>query len=158
MAEGDSEQPMPVMHADKRERDRALWKSAEDVLRSLDEFYLRPPAPPVPARLRGATTDSIRREALSDPAFALTFGQFRLAVLTHEERSARRLEVLRGTARTLIRLRDLAGAERVDPMLQHLADFVQRAWGFDLDLDAGRDWALNVSMRHDLLPPSWRRA
>lgn len=144
-----------ILTSDNAERDRALWRSTLDVLRVLDEHYTQPRnLPTVPTLLRGATRESIQQRR-DDPGFALAFGQFRFSVMAYEEQSARRLEVLRGTARTLLRLRDHA-PERVDEMLQHLADFVAREWRLDLGLDAGREWALRVTMRFDLLPPSWR--
>lgn len=150
-----------ALSADPTERNRALWRVAQEVLKHLDAHYRYPsPEPSMPPSYRGATVESIQRAASADgpigSAYAMAFGAYRNSILEFEGLCARRLDVLRGTARTLLKLREVAGAEHADPMLQHLADFVARHWRVDLGLDADRDWPLRVARRYDLLPPSWR--
>lgn len=151
-----------LVHTDPRTRDIALFRSAEDVLRSVETHYLRPRPPPIPDPLRGATLETLRTK-LRDPAgnptaYGKTFGDFRNAVLMHEETCAQRLDVLRGTAKLLERLStvttDLA---RIQRMQTDLAAFLAQRWGIDLPLGSiDRAWPLRVSRRYDLLPPTWR--
>lgn len=146
-----------IFDGDARARDVALFRVAEDVLRSLEDCYGPPKAPAFLDACRGMSLESLQKR-VEDPAFALLFGQFRSGVLEHEERAARRLTVLLSTARTLTRLQ--VGAkepERLAGMCERLGRFVAERWRMDLNLDEpDRDWALRVSRRYDLLPPSWR--
>jgi len=146
-----------ILGGSGRERDVALYRVAEDVLATLGEFYAPSRAAPVvPEPLRGISSESLR-ERVREPAIAFMFGTFRNLVLEHEENAARKLEVLRSTARTLLRLRDGAHApEKLDGMVHALGSFVLSAWGKDLDLSADRAWSLRVSRRYDLLPTAWR--
>lgn len=147
--------------ADPRTRDVALYRAAEDVLRSLETHYGPPEPPKLLDGLRGRTFESLR-EACSAPnsAYARQFGIFRNAVLLHEEQCAQRLDVLRSTAQLLTRLREGAREpQRLTAMLEQLASFVAQRWRLDLPLDdvpGHRGWSLRVSRRYDLLPPTWR--
>lgn len=151
-----------LVSADARTRDVALFRSAEDVLRSLETHYLPPRAPCMLDSLRGQTLEALRDriggESPQNQAFARQFGEYRNVVLLHEETCARRLDVLRGTAQTLERL--VAGArdpDRLRGMLTTLAEFVAARWRVDLPLGpVDRGWSLRVSRRYDLLPPTWR--
>lgn len=150
-----------LLESDPRTRDIALFRSAEDVLAHLDVAYA-PPDPPRPLdSLRKLGFEALRsRVAEPDGVFARSFGNFRHAVLTHEETCARRLAVLRSTALTLSRLEAVAhDPARIAGMLAQLARFVAERWRVDMPLDdapSHRTWALSVSRRYDLLPPSWR--
>jgi hypothetical protein len=147
-----------ILGSDGRARDVALYRVCQDVCETLAWFYGRPtPVPAVPDAFRGISAESLRQQVLAAPAIGYSFGIFRNAVLEYEGTCARRLEVLRSTARTLLRLRDQAhDPAKLDRMLDAVGSFVHGVWGLDLDLSADRAWSLRVSRRYDLLPPPWR--
>jgi hypothetical protein len=146
-----------ILGSDGRARDVALYRVCQDVCETLGVYYARPvPVPVLPEAFRGVSTESLRQQ-VQTPAIGFSFGIFRNGVLEFEGTCARRLEVLRSTARTLLRLRDQAHSpEKLDRMLDAVGSFVHSVWGVDLDLTGDRAWSLRVSRRYDLLPVSWR--
>jgi hypothetical protein len=146
-----------ILRGTDRERNLALWRVCLEVCRDLEKFYM-PVHAPSPRSEFDVELDELRTRLQANPEFARAFGSYRDLVLEHEGIHARRLEVLRSTAVTLLRLRDLAeSAEHVDRMLEKLGSFVHHAWGFDLDLSPNRrDWGLWRARRYDLLSPRAR--
>jgi hypothetical protein len=147
-----------VMRSTGRTRDVALFRTSQDVVETLALHYAVPTnVPSVPDALRGLSVETLRERVREQPAIAFLFGTFRNDVLEYEETCARKLEVLRGTARNLLRLRDLAHTPTlIESLLSQLGSFVHSAWGRDLDVSADRGWSLRVSRRYDLLPRAWR--
>lgn len=140
------------------DRDRALLEVCDDVLESLGEHYVKPlPEPRLPEAFRGISREQLSNQVHASGAIALAFGQWRNAVLSHEEQCARKLEVLRSTARTLLRLRDQAPEpEAFDAKLDRLFNHVAAVWRCDLDTGSNRDWSLRLARRYDLLPAALR--
>lgn len=135
------------------ERDRALLEVCEDVLTSLGEHYARPPwRDPVPEPFRFTPRELLAARLADNAGLARLFGEWRDLVLTYEGQCARRLEVLRSTARTLLRLREQApDPPGFDAGLDQLFGFVLDAWGCDLDVGPSRDWTQRQTRRFDLL-------
>jgi hypothetical protein len=146
-----------ILSGTERERDVALYRICEDVLRCLESSYLPPREPPRMIGLAGLSVEELRDKCDKDPKFAYGFGVFRDSVLNYEGDAARRLETLRSTARTLERLLvKSTDRERVQSMLYRLGEFMAARWRCDLDLSGGRDWSLRMVRRYDLLPVAWR--
>lgn len=147
-----------VLQGSGRKRDVALFHVCRDVVETLDFYYAPPgPVPALPDALRGVSFPGLCELVREKPAVAFIFGTFRNLVLEHEETCARRLEILRSSVRTLLRLRELAhDAARINAMLTEIGAFVSEVWRRDLDVSGDRDWSLRVSRRYDLLPRSWR--
>lgn len=157
-SDGVFDAALAVFHGESRERDVALYRVALDVCKSVGAHY-GPPEPPQPiSGLSGMSLEVLRGKLRDDSSFARIFGQNRASILEHEEKCARRLDVLRSTAATLVRLAQKAeDPSRLHAMLDELGTFVAHRWRIDINLDTSdRDWSLRVSRRYDLLPPSWR--
>lgn len=145
-----------LYRGEQSERDAALLRLAEDVCSKLVEHYSPPTPPERLAPLRGLTLEDLR-EKLKGSDFSKTFGEWRDAVLQHEERCAGRLEILQSTANTLMRLESRQpDPARVWAMLDQLGRHAAERWRQDLPARRDPGWALKVSRRYDLLPPSWR--
>lgn len=136
-------------------RGRAELRLARAVCEQLGDY--RPPVPPsLPSGFAGKSAEEICAEARRDPAFAANFGAYRNLVLLHEETCAKRLEVLRSTARVLIRHGETVQNPQISAWLEQLSGFVVHVWRLDLNLGRDRGWSLRVSRKYHLLPIAWR--
>lgn len=139
-------------------RDRERYLVCLDVVQSLRPAYCRPEAPVPLAGIGGVSVAELRKRASEQPTFCRMLAQYRDVVLRHEEQSARRLECLRCTVRTLLDLRERADVvDTIDRMLEELGHFVAVEWNVDLPTErVPRDWSLKLARRYDLLSPALR--